>query len=225
VGADSRSSCKSDGPDLLTPRKTRVLPAWMKAAAPAALNTSPVKGIGRRTSCLPQRQLGSLSGLFVSAYRLETLAASVKRAPARTARNTHTGPKRPRARLPSSSGDEEEEKGVDEDKEEGCSNAARKRARKLQSDTEESQDQAEAPVSKSSPEISQVDEDTNADKAAQTTDEQEKDEESKKTDGGQTSKAGGSTSRPESSRNSQTNVQQKVKVQHRTPCPYGTSCY
>ncbi|XP_060716721.1 aprataxin and PNK-like factor [Tachysurus vachellii] len=193
VGADFRSSCKSDDPDPPTPRKTRVLPAWMKAVAPAALNTSPVK--------------------------------AVKRAPARADRNTHTGPKRPRARLPSSSGDEEEEKGVDEAKEEGCSKAPSKRARKLQSDTEESQDQAEAPVSMSSPDISQEDEDTNPDKAAQKTDKQEKDEESKKTDGGQTSKAGGSTSRPESSRNSQTNLQQKVKVQRRTPCPYGTSCY
>lgn len=73
------------------------------------------------------------------------IPASAKRAPTRTAaRNTPSskpsaGPKRPRARLPSSSGDEEEEKGVKEDEEQGCSKAPRKRARRLKSDTEESQ--------------------------------------------------------------------------------------
>ncbi|KAG7315994.1 hypothetical protein KOW79_020860 [Hemibagrus wyckioides] len=202
VSGDSRSSCKSDTPDPLTPRKTRVLPAWMMAAAPAALNTSPAK-------------------------------ASAKRAPARTAaRNTPSskpsaGPKRPRARLPSSSGDEEEEKGVkeDEDEEQGCSKAPRKRARRLKSDTEESQDQT--PVSKSSPESPHEDEDTTAAKAAWKTDKQEKKKESKvkKADSSQRSRAGGSTLKPESSGNSRTDVQQEAKVQRRTPCPYGTSCY
>lgn len=70
VGAEAVSPCKSDTPDApepLTPRKKRVLPAWMMAVAPAALNTSPAKGIRERTSCSLQRQLGSLSGLFPSA--------------------------------------------------------------------------------------------------------------------------------------------------------------
>ncbi|KAK3530041.1 hypothetical protein QTP86_010199 [Hemibagrus guttatus] len=200
VGGDSRSSCNSGTPDPLTPRKTRVLPAWMMAAAPAALNTSPAK-------------------------------ASAKRAPVRTAaRNTPSskpseGPKRPRARLPSSSGDEEEEKGVeeDEDEEEGNSKAPRKRARRLESDTEESQDKT--PASKSSPESPHEDEDTTAAKAAQKTDKQEKNKESKKADTSQRSRAGASTLKPESSGNSRINVQQEATVQRRTPCPYGTSCY
>ncbi|MCJ8748114.1 hypothetical protein PDJAM_G00161240 [Pangasius djambal] len=197
VGVDSRSSCKPDTPVPLTPRKKRVLPAWMMDVAPATLKTSPAK-------------------------------VAAKRAPARAlARNTPSskpsGPKRPRARLPSLSGEEEEEKGVAEDEEEGCSKAPRKRARRLRSDTEESQDQAS--VSKSSQERPPEDEDANAANVVQKTDEEDKEKENKRAEGSQRSKAGGSTLRPESSGNSQPNVQQKAKVQRRTPCPYGTSCY
>ncbi|KAF4075342.1 hypothetical protein AMELA_G00233440 [Ameiurus melas] len=197
VGGDPLSSCKSDTPDSLTPRKKRVLPAWMTNVAPAALNTSPAK-------------------------------VAAKRAPARTVRSTPSskhpaGPKRPRARLPSLSGDEDEEKGVEEeeeDVEEGCSKAPRKRARRLRSDTEESQDQV--PVPKSSQERPAEDEDANA---AQKTDDEEKKNESKRAENSQRSKAGGSTLMHGGGGNSQTDVQQKAKVQRRTPCPYGTSCY
>lgn len=196
VGDDPLSSCKSDTPDSLTPRKKRVLPAWMTNVAPAALNTSPAQ-------------------------------VAAKRAPARTVRSTPSskhpaGPKRPRARLPSLSGDEDEEKGVEEeeDVEEGCSKAPRKRARRLRSDTEESQDQV--PVPKSSQERPAEDEDANA---AQKTDDEEKKNESKRAEDSQRSKAGGSTLMHGGGGNSQTDVQQKAKVQRRTPCPYGTSCY
>ncbi|XP_017312701.2 aprataxin and PNK-like factor isoform X1 [Ictalurus punctatus] len=198
VGGDPLSSCKSDTPNSLTPRKQRVLPAWMMDVAPAALNTSPAK-------------------------------AAAKRAPARTVRNTPSskhpaGPKRPRARPPSLSGDEDEEKGVEEeeeDVEEGCSKAPRKRARRLRSDPEESQ-QDQVPVPKSSRRRPAEDEDADA---AQKTDDGENVNESKRAEDSQRSKAGGSTLMREGGENSQTGVQQKAKVQRRTPCPYGTSCY
>ncbi|XP_060755038.1 aprataxin and PNK-like factor isoform X2 [Neoarius graeffei] len=178
VGVDS--PCKYDTPDPLTPRKKRLLPDWMMDVAPAVPSTSSAK--------------------------------AAKRHPKPTVRSTPSskrsaGPKRPRARLPSLSGDEEEEKEVEEDEEEECSKAPRKRARKLESDPEESQDQA--PVSKSSQETPPEDEDASV--------AQEKEKECKR--------AEGATSRPESSRKSQTDGQQKAEVQRRTPCPYGTSCY
>ncbi|TSK18017.1 Aprataxin and PNK-like factor [Bagarius yarrelli] len=185
VGGDSHSSCKSDDPDPLTPRKTRVLPTWMMATTPAALNTSNAK--------------------------------ATKRAPARRVQNTtpsskpSAGPKRPRAKLPLSS-EEENRVAEDEDEEEGCSKAPKKRARRLKSDPEESQDQA--PASASSLERSQRDED--ADTARKPG--------KLKPDMSQVSNTRGSTSMPENSVSSGANLQ-KAKVQRRTPCPYGTSCY
>lgn len=85
------------------------------------------------------------------------------------------------------------------------------------------QDQALVP--KSGQERPQEDGDANAADVTQKTDEEDKAKESMSAEGSQGSKAGGSNLSPESSGNSQTNLQEKVKAQRRMPCPYGTSCY
>lgn len=82
--------------------------------------------------------------------------------------------------------------------------------------------QDQVPVPKSSRRRPAEDEDADA---AQKTDDGENVNESKRAEDSQRSKAGGSTLMREGGENSQTSVQQKAKVQRRTPCPYGTSCY
>ncbi|XP_053332486.1 aprataxin and PNK-like factor [Clarias gariepinus] len=215
AGADSLPSCKSNAPDLLTPRKKRVLPAWMMDAAPAASNTPPAKA---------------------------------KRAPVRSTSSSKrsAGPKRPQPRVPSLSGDDEEREWVEEEEDdegcsktqrkrarrqnrkqveeeeedEGCSKTPRKRARRLKSDTEESQEQD--PVPKSNVDMQPDEKSTKTGhNVAQNVEEEEQEEKRVGAGGSQRSR----TLSLESSGNSQTNVRQKAKTRHRTPCPFGTSCY
>ncbi|KAI5089875.1 aprataxin and PNK-like factor isoform X2 [Silurus meridionalis] len=190
-------------------------------------------GADSRSSCkldsaapLMPRKKRILPAWMMDVAPINTSSPKVKRAPARGARNTPSskpsGAKRPRARMPSSSDDMEEEKVNEEDEEDGCRKTQRKRARRLESDPEESQDQV--PVSRASQERLQEDEDTNTESIAQKTDVKEKESQNYEADQ-RSKKTEGSTSRPESSGNTRTSVQQKAKIQHRMPCPYGSSCY
>ncbi|KAF5894818.1 aprataxin and PNK-like factor isoform X1, partial [Clarias magur] len=193
AGGDSRSPCKSNAPDLPTLREKRVLPAWMMAVAPAPPNTP---------------------------------SARAKRAPVRSTSSSKrsAGPKRPQPRVPSLSGDDEERKRVEEEEEEeedeGCTKTQRKRARRLKSDTQESQEQD--PLPKSSEDTQPEEKCTETEQnEAQNAEEEEQEEKRVRTGGSQRSR----TLSLESSGNSQTNVRQKAKTPRRTPCPYGTSCY
>ncbi|XP_062866695.1 aprataxin and PNK-like factor isoform X2 [Trichomycterus rosablanca] len=206
VGGDLPSTSKADKPDPLTPQKKRVLPAWMMSVTPVTPNPSVTK--------------------------------ATKRVPLQPARNTSSskrtaGPKRAQGRLEVSlsvDDDDEEGEGVEEE----CSEVEqmpRKRARRLTSDTEDSQDQASEP--KTSQERSVKDKKVDVQEIKKKKDEER---EQNRTESTLKSRTGSSASAVESSDNSQEdkksseNGQQpamntKTKVQHRTPCPYGASCY
>ncbi|XP_026869502.2 aprataxin and PNK-like factor isoform X2 [Electrophorus electricus] len=194
------------------------------------------------TPCTPQRKriLPAWMTAATSAAPSPSLAKATKRAPAGSApnptRTKHaTGPKQARARLPLSS---EEEEGEEEQSE--VVRMPRKRARRLRSDPDETQDQARVPrMSQESPGVRE--------EAAVANTEEREEEEVKGRVGKRTqvpprSRARDSPTAVEDSRNPQANEQpsqnrrQRSKVtesgdsteskaQQRTRCPYGTSCY
>ncbi|KAL6481787.1 hypothetical protein MHYP_G00098670 [Metynnis hypsauchen] len=193
-----------------TPQRKRVLPAWMTAATPAAQSPSTVKAATKRAPA----------------------QASASKAPAAQSKRA-TGPKRARTKK-SSSGDEEDE---DDKEHSDVEQKPRKRPKKLNSDTEESQEQAPAP--KSSQERSLED------RLSEDSEEERKGRGSKRAEAAPKSRAGGSTAEAGDSGISEViklhsqNGKQSTKtssselssssskptVQCRTPCHYGTSCY
>ncbi|KAK1803030.1 hypothetical protein P4O66_021559 [Electrophorus voltai] len=248
-----------------TPRRKRILPAWMTAATSAAPSPSLAKGdVPVVTEPCTRHQLPGSGGMFVLAVeyedylpnldiltlltvfilldqtKMDRIKTATKRAPAGSApnptRTKHaTGPKQARARLPLSS---EEEEGEEEQSE--VVRIPRKRARRLRSDPDETQDQARVPrMSQESPGVRE--------EAAVANTEEREEEEVKGRVGKRTqvpprSRARDSPTAVEDSRNPQANEQpsqnrrQRSKVtesgdsteskaQQRTRCPYGTSCY
>ncbi|KAL7845518.1 hypothetical protein AOLI_G00237100 [Acnodon oligacanthus] len=218
--ADVSSPAKAVESAPTTPQRKRVLPAWMTTATPAAQSPSTVKAATKRASA----------------------QASASKAPAAQSKRA-TEPKRVRTKK-SSSGDEEDE---DDGKHSDVEQKPRKRPKKLNSDTEESQDQAPAP--KSSQERSLED------GLSEDAEEERKGRGSKKAEAAPKSRAGGSTAEAGDSGNSevkklvsqygkqsaktssseissssskprvQSSQVKSSQLQCRTPCPYGTSCY
>ncbi|KAI4890102.1 hypothetical protein NFI96_029952, partial [Prochilodus magdalenae] len=197
----------------LTPRRKRILPAWMMAATPVA--QSPL-----------------------------TSKAATKRAPSRAAPKTPaaqskqaTGPKWARTKW-SPLGRENEEEEENDEEHSDVEERPKKRAKKLNSDTEESQ-QDQTPAPKPSREKSLED------RLGEDSEEEGKGRGRKKGEAASRSRAGGSTAEAEDSGSSKaeklfsqngqrstkgsasevSSSSSKPKVQRRTPCPYGTSCY
>ncbi|XP_066505176.1 aprataxin and PNK-like factor isoform X2 [Hoplias malabaricus] len=200
------SASKADLSASQTPRRTRVLPAWMTASAPTAPSTSTGK----------------------AAKRAPAQTAS------KTAQSKQTtGPKRARTKQPVSEAEEEEEN-EEEEEHSKVEKKPRKRARKLNSDTEESQDQATAPKPQGEPSLEdRLSEDSEREeeeekrrgrKRAEATpgsrargsEAQNSKKEKMPSRNGQQSSKGSK---------SEINTASKPNVQRRTPCPYGTSCY
>ncbi|XP_049325665.1 aprataxin and PNK-like factor isoform X1 [Astyanax mexicanus] len=179
-----------------TPQKTRVLPAWMTAAVPAAQSPSTAKAATKQTPA-----------------RAAPKTTQSKRTPA---------PKRARNQQRSSADEEEEELSDVEQK-------PKKRARKLNSDTEGSQQEQ---VNASKPRRKKSVEDRLSE------DSEREEEERKIAEDTPVSRAGGSASQAEDSGSSKSEKQQtqdeqqelknsssKPEGPRRTPCPYGASCY
>ncbi|XP_036416237.1 aprataxin and PNK-like factor isoform X2 [Colossoma macropomum] len=209
--ADVTSPAKAVESAPLTPQRKRVLPAWMTAATPAAQSPSTVKAATKRAPA----------------------QASASKAPAAQSKRA-TGPKRARTKK-ISSGDEEDEE--DDEEPSDVEQKPRKRLKKLNSDTEESQDQAPAP--KPSQERSLED------RLSEDSEEERKGRGRKRAEAAPRSRAGGSTAEAGDSGNSEvkklpsqngkqsaktssseiSSSSSKPRVQRRTPCPYGASCY
>ncbi|XP_072513136.1 aprataxin and PNK-like factor [Salminus brasiliensis] len=208
--SDVLGSSKADESTPPTLPKKRVLPAWMTAATPAAQSPSTVKAVTKRT---PAR------------------AAPKTTQPKRVA-----APKRARNKQ-LSSGDEEDE---EEEEHSDVEQKPKKRAKKLNSDTEESQNQATAPKPSRKRSLEdRLGEDSEREE------EEEKGRGRKRAEATTVSRAGGSTTQAQGSGNSKNEKQpsrdgqqrskgstseislsrSKPKVQQRTPCPYGASCY